>query len=1105
MFHRFAWVVLFFAATAFSAHAQFTGTAQGTVTDSSGAVVNGANVTLTLIDTNEAQTFVTQKSGQYTFNSLAPGLYRVSVEAPGFKKAVIEQRITTEQTAGINVVLTVGSATAETINVSDDNGHGLNPDETRLQYTLSAREIAEYPLQNRATLGLLSTAPGATGIAEAQSNINSNTVTPAQSTNGRSNESNLYLFDFIPLNTEMGGYSDTNGTGHGPGSIPIIPTPDMLQEIALDSTTFSVENGFSSGLQVSMTTKSGSNKFHGDADYTYTGEPYAAIAPFETTQTPFRRQYVSGALGGPIWRDRTFFFGSYFNQNTATSGGGLSYFPAPEFISWAQTNYPKSMGINDGFAPNPASRATNIRTTQLGSDSGLLAPRPVDPGPACGTTGGPYPALPCDLPVQDEGAFAAPSTQSGAEYDFRIDHTMREGKDRLYASFLRFDQFANAAKIIPTLDGQLPSTGYYLAGNYTHQFTPSLLNQLSVGQTRTVFSFGPTPHSESQLLLPFQFGCFCSAQMNTVFEFTYAGHQTYARDAVSWVKGQHNMNFGFQLSYNNETSDNSIVYARPFLQSNIGIYDFLRDITNFELIYTLSAQNGKFIPQFFGAQTTRLGAYAQDSWKVTSNLVLNYGLRWDDYGNPTVYGTNAEPFSNVILGPGSTLQQQVAGAGSFSVKNPYSSARWANFNPRGSFAYTLPKSRHNLVAHGGIGLYEDDLNLNQLVNNIPTQPPTRLSLTLMNNAWGGANTAIQPVTSFGTTTVQGPPGGNPYGFQFPVITINGFNAKGAPLDPNGNPVIGSLNGVYQNLQPQKSLIYNLGFEQEMPAHLVFGLMYSGSHGYDQLVQTDVNTYAGLDSSPNNQRYNTDFSQINLFRNDGVSNYNALIATARQTVGSLTYQASYTWGHALADPTENLVDQQNIGAQYTNANYDIRNRFSLLQVYEVPAHYSSWLMNEALGGWSVSNTVVAQSGSPFTASTTTDYNQDGINYDIPLYLGTKRNFSNSDARKSALTGTSVFGNNATAFTAPPGITEGGRENTFYGPGYFDIDTGVNKKFQLPWLFGEKATLALRAEASNTLNHTNFTNPNAAYNNGGSFGLVTGAYQHRIIQIGSRLQF
>ncbi len=1094
VFIRLALLVLFCAAMVFNAHAQFTSAIQGTVTDPSGAVVDGATVTLTNIGTDVSLTFVTRKAGQYTFNSLAPGRYKIAVAAQGFQKKIVEQTITTEQTAGINITLGVGKA-ATTVSVSSDsNGHGLNPAETRLQYTLSSSEIRNYPLQNRATLGLLATAPGATGIVAGAENINSNTSSPNMSTNGRGNASNLYLLDFIPLNTELGGFSSTNGSGHGPGSIPIIPQPDMIQEIALDSTTFSVENGFSSGLQVSMTTRSGSNKFHGDLDYSYTGGPFAAIAPFLTKKSPFRRQYVSLALGGPIWKDHTFFFGSYFNQQVANSGGGLQNFYAPEFVAWAQQNYPNSQGISQGLVPNPADRALNVRTIQYGNNLDRAG---------CGTTGGPYPTLPCDLPTMDQGSYNAPSTQNGGQYNFRLDHTMRQGKDRFYVSFLRYDGKSGHTSIQSTLDGVLPATGYYLAGNYTHVFSSSLLNQFSIGQDRADFSYLPTAHSQNQLKLPYLSGCFCSALIQPIFEFELYGHQTFVRDNVSWVKGKHNLDFGFELGYNNEVNDNSIVYARPFLQNNFTIYHYLQDITDLELIFTLSAQNGKFIPQLFGAKSTRIGAYVQDSWRVTPNLVLDYGLRWDDYGNPSTYGKNAEQFANVVLGAGSTLQQRVAGASSVAVKNSFTSARWANFMPRASFAYTVPGFGRKLVVHGGMGLYMDDLNLNQINNNLPTQPPVRLSLTLMQN------TTPLPVTSYGTSLDMGPPGGNPYGFQFPVININGYSPKGAPLDPNGNVIIGDLNGTYQNLKPQKTAIYNFGFEQQLgQRNLVVGLLYSGSHGSDQLVQTDVNTYNGLTSNPANQRYNTDFGKIKFYRNDGVSNYNALIAIARQTIGNLSYQASYTWGHALADPVDNTTDQYNLSSQYANANYDIRNRLSILQTYEIPTHFSSRLLNTVAGGWGISNVVVAQSGSPFTVASTSgahDYNKDDVFYDIPVYNGTKRHFSHADAQRAAYASTSVFGTNATAFSAPTGVSEGGRQNTFFGPGYWDIDTGVNKKVQLPWFDGEKASLTLRAEGINVLNHTNWGNPSGGFDNLSSLGHVTGAGQHRIIQIGGRLEF
>ena len=1088
---------------------QFSATVQGTVLDPGGATVPGATVKLTNRDTNISQTFTTKSSGEYFFNRLAPGPYSITVDARGFEKSVSEVILTTEQTAGVNFRLQIGSEQS-TVTVSSEGSHDLNPDETRLQYTLSASEIEEFPLQNRSTIGLLRATPGATGINENSENVPVNRQSAGLSVGGRSDAGNVFILDNVVINSQLG---RPDGLALNSGEAAITPHPDMIAEIALQATTFSVENGAGSGIQTSITTKSGTNLFHGDADYTYTGTPFAAIAPFEAGTTKFRRQYAGGALGGPILKNRTFFFGSYFNQQVGQPNTSLSTYFAPEFVAWASAAYPNSQNISQGLVPFPAARAVNVKTLLTGMD---------EDSAGCGTT---PTSVPCATPVWNSASFAAPQTNNGAQYNFRLDHSMREGKDRVYASLLRFDQTSNSLRVQPTFDGSTPSTGYYLGANYTHQFSPSLLNEASFGQTRFNFDYTTTPHSVDLLKLPYIYGCTCAGLNVTQFLDNLLEHQTYGRDAVSWIKGKHNLTFGFQGSYINEFNDMSKVYGRPFFQADYrfvvtepgvqgftfdfsgkqptsSFYRFLGDTTDDEQIYTLSAQTGKFIPQLFGAGSVRLGAYAQDSWRVSTDLLLTFGLRWDDFGNPSLYGKNAAPFSNVILAGGSTLPARVAGASSRLVSNVYSNSSNANFLPRGAFAYSPSRMGRKMTLRGGIGLYEDDLNLSSVATNIPTQPPVRLTLDL--GVFGPPSPA--PVTSYGTTTVQGPPGGNPYGFQFPSLSLNGFSSKGAPLDSNGNIVVGDLFGVARDLKPQSAILYNFGMEQEFPGHFIFGLNYSGSHGYDQLIQADANTYTGRAKSA---RYNTDFGQIKYYRNEGASNYNALIATARQTIGPLTYQASYTWGHSLGDPVgTDLTDQSNIRSQYTNSGSDIRNRFTLIQVYEVPARFASTWLNEALAGWSVSNSVVAQSGAPFTVlSTSSDFNNDGVKYDVPAYLGTKRSFSRTDFRASAYRQTSVFPliDGASPFAAPSANTEGGLQNTFRGPNYFTLDTGLSKKFQLPWYGEEKATLALRGEAINILNRANYGSPSGNYDSTSTLGLVQSAYQGRVIQIGGRFQF
>lgn len=1080
--------------------AQYTSTIQGTVLDPSGAVVSGATVTLTSEATQAQITFTTTKSGDYFFNRIAPGTYTVEVTAPGFQTYSQAVTVTTDATSGVNVHLSVGSASNK-VTVTAINSHALNPEETRLQYTLSAKEIQQFPLQNRATLGLLAATPGATGVDEGHLNVSVNRDSSSVAVNGRTGFSNLYLLDNIPMNSELGG----PGTASSLGFATMIPTPDMISEVALQATTYSVQYGASTGIQASMTTKSGSNKFHGDADYTYTGAPLAAFSNTQTTSLPYREQFISGALGGPIWKDHTFFFGSYFNQQDEKNNSVFSAFYAPDFVNWGLTNYPNSENFSKGLAPFPATRAvpgtTQVLHTAKDADGNCGAPE----------TGMPI-GIPCALPVWDQAIAIIPSENNGTEYNLRLDQVLRGGKDRAYLSFFRFDQKSLSYDIKPSFDGVTPSTGYYLAGNYTHTFTPNLLNQASFGLTRFDFAFTDTPHSTAQLTVPYLYGDPGLGGLYTIkFLEHLREHQAYGVDSLSWVHGRHNMSFGFQGGYNNATQDDSQVYGRPFLQFAFSVPDFVNDVSDLELIYTLSANTnnfpGKFIPQFFGAQNVRFGAYAQDAWKITPHLLITYGIRWDDFGNPTNYGLNSEAYSNVHPGTGSTLQEQVAGLSVGLVKAPYANRQNHNFLPRASFAYQLPEDE-NTVVRGGIGLYQDDLNLTDVTAAIPTQPPVRLSLTLTQG------TTPKALNSFGDSTVQGPPGGNPYGFQFPVYPIYGYNSKGAPIDQNGNVQIGDLYGIDPHLKPQSSMIYSLGVEHSFPKNMVAGLNYSGSHSYNQLVLSDVNTYPGLyadlaDQDQVGVRTNPDFGKIKYYRNVGIGNYNAIIATLRQTVGALTYQASYTYGKSMADPFANLTDQLNIHSQYTYAMNDIRNRFTLTQVYQMPQTLISnkWL-NEAVGGIQISNTLIAQSGSPFTVATTSgtyDFNRDGNAYDIPLYLGTKRSFSTSDARKSFFGKQSAVPNVQNLFVVPPGLSEGGLQYGFRGPGYFTLNTGLSKSFVLPWFSAQKATLAVRAEAINTLNRANYQNPDGTYDDGSQMLRFQSVNQGRIIQLGGRFQF
>jgi hypothetical protein len=319
-------------------HAQYSAVVQGTVTDPKGAMVQGASVTLTNTATNISDTATTNGTGGYHFENLLPADYRIVVAATGFEKAIVNLHVFTDEVAGINITLTVGKASASVEVTAAENG--LNPDETRLEYTLTPEDITNMPLPDESTVTFLRLSPGIVGTIESSGggNItigNSNgEAAPDARANGRPASSNVYLLDRIPI-------TSTEQTGN----LNMIPNPDMLSELALQTTTFSVENGATSSLQVDMTSKSGGNKYHGDLNIDYSSKPFEANPDFSSGVSPFHRRYFMGSFGGPIIKNHTFFFGAFERVDVLTaSGQQASAFSASGIGAWTTAQYATQIG-----------------------------------------------------------------------------------------------------------------------------------------------------------------------------------------------------------------------------------------------------------------------------------------------------------------------------------------------------------------------------------------------------------------------------------------------------------------------------------------------------------------------------------------------------------------------------------------------------------------------------------------------------------------------------------------------------------------------------------------------------------------------------------------
>lgn len=1095
--------------TTLAGFAQFSGSVQGTVTDSQKAVVATAAVVLHNVDTGVDQTQTSGSSGFYRFNAVAPGNYALQVSASGFKPESVTFTVTTGETRGVDVGLTVGSADVKV--TVDTVASALNPEETRLQSTISAAEISQLPLASRDVQKLIALTPGVTGFQNPSpsagygASLFASSFSPPYHANGLGTGSNLFLIDDLPVNDAI-----------TQGSALILPNAEMISQVALQSQTYSVDNGTAASIQTAFTTKSGTNAFHGSIDYGYDSANIgAAKDPVSQKVAPFHQNLLLASLGGPIFKNKTFFFGSIEKQNAAIGGASSTnpYF-TPQFAQWALTAFPNS-GAAKGLVFAPPTR-----------DTGGVVKLASDYYPStCGTTQTvPSDAtltynLPCDTPVYVTGAFLSQAQPfNGMQWNVRLDHSFNGGKDRIYGLYERIDQKLGNLSERPKLDAVTPSQNKYFSVNYVHLFGPRLLNEAHFGNLRAIGgSQLGDPRAASIPYLPILIDTAAGYQFTFPFGQTPFGAQTnkehtYAlRDTVTYTAGRHNLRVGYQYYRADTFQDSSQIYSRPFVPFYFtDTFSWVSNTAQASYgLYTIGG-DGKYKPQFYGASSQYHSVFAEDTWKALQNLTLTLGVRYDHFGNPVSYGDTAQPFVAMFPGSGASFSEQAWNTVTKPVNQAFTQGQNLNILPRAGFAYTPTKDKLTLL-RGGIGLYENVLTPFQIAANLPTLPPNRISLS----PYGAV-----PYGDFQTTSA-------PFGYNYSFPTYGSDPSGNIYSNPEKTAVFSAnLNGYVPELKPEKILNFSAGVEQQFGGNLVLGVSYAGSHGMDLVYGSASGSGANADYNlkPGStiHRPTTEWGALNYGRNGLSSNYNALIVTLRQNYKGLSYQANYNWSRALQyAPTTNtqtttytiwkgIYDPK---SYYGPSSFDVPNSFSFAGTYEVPKLLDNKLADHALSGWRVGTFIVAQSGTPFTVvHPNVDYQNDGsAKFDgnngtpgMPTYSGTiRRGFDRSKALSGVLTA-SQFTDPTGTGTATVASTQGA--NTFRNLGYFDVDASLAKTidFKVP---GRESglKLVLRGEAVNFLNRTNWQGFVSDLGNAGSFGKVLAANQKRYLQIGGRLEF
>ncbi len=1080
--------------------AQFTASIQGVVQDQSGADVANASLQLVNNATGATKVATADASGNYRFISLAPGKYTITADAAGFSKVQTDVTLLTEQNLNVPIALKVGSA-SESIVVTTATPI-VDTADTRTQLTLSNQAVTELPIVGRNLVTLVTLAPGVSGLGTSTSGSPASGVdnfsTEEQvdaSANGQGQNNNQYVIDGLDVTS-----------GIRQGVLNLTPQPESIQETSVQVNTYSVEHSRAAGLQTVFTTRSGTDQFHGAAADWFNYQGMYANQHFVTSKDnpykPFHSNNMDFSIGGPIFpHHNSFFYFAVEPLRASASSGGFVTFADPQFISFAQTNYPNTVGTQV---------LTKYTPTGVGAVSVQQTAKDVF-GSACGGNG-----VPCDLPMIDQGSFGATQIRNGTQYFARIDQGFK--KERIYVSLFRTLLENGAASPMPQFS-TLNHT-WQVAGqvSWTHTFSGATLNEVTAGQSRVE---GVSGSGAKDYTVPSISVNGINADSGQAYGVGFAQgdfiqHNYHWRDVLTHVRSTHTLKLGYEGWYGDDVEP----FQGPWSQPKFAFDNLLKlaqDAPTNENGVTYNPATGTQQLWNWNAAARTFGIFVEDTWKARNNLTLTLGLRYDDSGNPWSKSPSTV-FGNFYLGTGTTRQQQIANGYAKATHNALLHSVNNLYSPRVGVAWD-PTGKGDWVVRGGFGIYNNWLTSANVQEEFRGSPPGLVMPVFF------AGSANAPIFGLGNTSKP------PFGFTFPTFS-GGLNAQGGVTGANF-----AIGGIDPLLKSPKSNIWSASVERQINKAFAASVGYSASHSYDMasngnaigLVSygVDINVQPGdliTHERISPTRLNPSFGSITYVQNDRYANYHAVFFAVRGRFSRGFVDASYTRASskddALAYPTPD-----NPGRYYAPSVFDVPNRVSLSWNYSLKGlNDGKGAIGRLTGGYGLSGTTVFQSGYPLTptnfnsyiplcqdtsdsaapcpsaanpavgyAPGSGDYNADGNNLDYPDVVTYKQSHDN----KAWLTGAIP----KTDFTTPAFGSEGNqRPMQFRGPNFFETNANLYKNFVLT----ERVNFQLRFEVFNLFNRANYANVDNNLPNG-NFGAATGSHEPRFWQIGGRVSF
>jgi hypothetical protein len=1068
----------------------------GQVKDPTGLVIAGAAVDGTHIATQQKFTATTNESGLFLLPQLPLGEYTLTVSAPGFKLAVQEHvALHVGDHIRQDFELALGEQ-SETV-VVEGSSSILQVQSAEIKDVIQNQQVVDLPLKGREFLeltllgeGVVSPPGGTRGDALQQTGKLINVM-------GNRTGHNLFLVDGVNVTDEYF------------NNVVLSPSTDAISEFNMLKTNYNAEFGGKSGAVVNVITKSGSNAFHGSVYEFLRNDIFDARNFFATpgVATPFRENQFGGTFGGPILRDKTFFFVNYEGQRTRNSLSEAFNVPtsAERTGNLASLSKPFT-SFKDPFSGITYSGTDLNIDPNFHINSAANALLNLVPLPTPGQTG-----------ANNLLAVGQQSIDTN-QYNARIDHQFSMNDSAFIRASVfdanQFDPFGSSVlneALLPGFGRTLRTHSVNFSVGETHTFNANLLNEFRFGWLSVSGGQGD-PHAGNPFAstfgllgttqIPSDMG-YPQVNLSGVFSTigTAAGFVSRVDrnyeffDNVLWHRGQHTLQFGayyFHLDFNPKFPNNARgTYTFNGASSGNSFADFL---------FGVPSQGQVGVGE--GAENAHTGwahFYIQDGWQIVPSLKMDFGLRYE-YNANLVANTNQT--SNIDLmapggpafvvagDPSSLTAAQNALVSIAAAQNPAipvisaSTAGWNSsllrprplrFSPRVGLAWSIPNSGQTVV-RAGYGIYTNQAAYSVL-QNLAENIPFFLNKTVVNNSAAACGSA--PCT---------------------INNILSFNPNGA---------IGA-NSVNHDFAVEYNEVWNLALQHPLSSTTAVELEYVGSRTVHADSSTAVNLPQPGPGSVQGRRPYTNLNAFTTIRWNGWASFHDLtFKVTRRFAKGLSFDGSYTWSHSIDDASDagttnaelNLpqnIYANNLAAEKASSSFDHRNRVTLNVIYDLPiASGSSGWLHRTVGGWRASGNFIAQSGAPFTV------NLNAANDPANIGLVNGNNLERPNVNGNPNSGMKTPGQwfNKSAFSLPAAFTFGNTpRNNVIGPALVDLDSSLQKEVALR----ESIKMQFRFDVFNVLNRPNFNLPNRIYGTT-TFGSISNAQDPRELQFALKLIF